>query len=165
MDKSRLIDKGNELIDMISQAMTAIEITDRAKEKVMNDAASICITIPIEDTEFSDQYNLAECLPAKAIENIKTFITAEIVKAQDEACHTLERMGLRSPAIVNQDFEQAVDKMVKETKKPMPDRTLAADKISEIQHRSEAGESNYRIAKEMGLSATTVAKYIGRSAK
>lgn len=101
LNKEELINKGNNLVDQINEAITKIELCESAKNKVAAPDAVLAINY-FDASGAIRPYDFKKALPEKSIEKIKAFIMSEFDLQMDESMSFLDKVGLR-PDVVTTD--------------------------------------------------------------
>lgn len=171
--RSELLEKANNMIDMIQESMRTVENVEAAKRKFLAPESALSLELPTGDPEFKDVFKLADIFDERGIEKIKAYILTELEFLEDGALKILDTAGFHEnimkaaePAPVEQDPDPAEDdsdmivipdKIEKGHHSRLP---LADDKVEQIKKLSQEGMKPAEIARQMNLSYKTAAKYM-----
>lgn len=92
--RNGLIEKANNLIDKIQDAMRLVENAESAKDKFTRPDSVLSLELPTEgDDEFKDVFKLEEIFDEKGIEKIKAYILTELELLEESNLNLLEAAG------------------------------------------------------------------------
>lgn len=92
--RNGLIEKANNLIDKIQDAMRLVENAESAKHKFTRPDSVLSLELPTEgDDEFKDVFKLGEIFDEKGIEKIKAYILTELELLEESNLKLLEAAG------------------------------------------------------------------------
>lgn len=92
--RNGLIEKANNLIDKIQDAMRLVENAESAKDKFTRPDSVLSLELPTEgDDEFKDVFKLGEIFDEKGIEKIKAYILTELELLEESNLKLLEAAG------------------------------------------------------------------------
>lgn len=92
--RNGLIEKANNLIDKIQDAMRLVENAESAKDKFTRPDSVLSLELPTEgDDEFKDVFKLEEIFDEKGIEKIKAYILTELELLEESNLTLLEAAG------------------------------------------------------------------------
>lgn len=174
--RNELLDKANNMIDMIQESMRTVENVEAAKKKFIAPESELSLELPTGDPEFKDVFKLAEIFDERGIEKIKAYILTELEFLEDGALRILDTAGFHenimkavepAPEIKDQPEEDPAeddsdmivipDRIEKGHHSRLP---LTDDKVEQIKKLSQEGMKPAEIARQANVSYKTAAKYM-----
>lgn len=91
--RNELLEKANNMIDIIQQSMCMVENVEAAKKKFLASESELSLELPTGDPSFKDVFELAEIFDERGIEKIKAYILTELDVLEDNALKILDIAG------------------------------------------------------------------------
>lgn len=157
-----LLEKGNSLIDKISESIRTVETLQNASEKILRPEGKLALSLPVDgSTDFTDMLYFEDIFSEKSIEKIKASILTEIEFLEEEALAVLDGAGIRTgaevkaPEPVKEELKAEEPKKRGGARKPIDHDTQ--EKIAEL---TKAGKSAKQIAEAVGVSYSCASRYM-----
>lgn len=108
--RNGLLEKANNMIDKIQDAMRLVENTEAAKQRFLRPDSALSLEIPIEGADdMMDVFKLAEIFDEKGIEKIKAYILMELEELEEDALKVLDFAGFHEPKKAQEPEEDDSD--------------------------------------------------------
>ncbi len=184
--RNELLEKANNMIDMIQESMRTVENVEIAKKRFLRADSGLALELPVEGPGgVVDVFKFSEIFDERGIEKIKAYILTELEFLEDGALKILDTAGFHEnimkaaepapvipeakdqewdridedpdPAEDDSDMIVIPDKIEKGHHSRLP---LADDKVDQIKKLSQEGMKPAEIARQANVSYKTAAKYM-----
>lgn len=175
--RNELLEKANNMIDMIQESMRTVENVEMAKRRFLRADSGLSLELPVEGPGVVvDVFKFSEIFDERGIEKIKAFILTELEFLEDGALNILDTAGFHEnlmktaepapeskdqpeedPAEDDSDMIVIPDRIEKGHHSRLP---LADDKVEQIKKLSQEGMKPAEIARQANVSYKTAAKYM-----